>query len=314
MSAPTIMGELATEYLALRRRLGFSLIKEGRLLLDFARYADGIGHAGPITTTLAVEWAKRSKDADPRWWATRLDAVRRLARYRRAFDPRTEVPPVGILGYAYRRKQPHIYSTDEILQLLNASAKLRPVNGLRPYTYTTLFGLLAATGLRVSEALRLTTPHVDLATGVLTIVETKFHKSRLVPVHSSTTQALAAYAERRNRRFPRPSTDAFFLSEAGTTVKYRRVRKTFAALRRHLGWTRPCRPRPRIHDLRHTFVCRRVLQWHEEQADVNLMLPALSTYLGHARVTDTYWYLTAVPDLMAVASARFERRRGERKR
>jgi integrase len=308
------MGELATEYLALRRRLGFALVKEGRLLLDFARYSDGIEHEGPITTALALDWAKRSKEADPRWWATRLDAVRRLARYRHAFDPRTEVPPVGILGYPYRRKQPYIYSTDEIAQLLSAASKLLPANGLRPYTYTSLFGLLAATGLRVSEALRLTTPHVDLVAGVLTIVETKFHKSRLVPVHSSTTQALAAYAEQRNRRFPRTSIDAFFLSEAGTTVKYRRVRKTFAALRRDLGWMSQCRPRPRIHDLRHTFVCRRVLRWHEEQADVNLMLPALSTYLGHARVTDTYWYLTAVPDLMATASARFERRRGGPKR
>jgi integrase len=310
MSAPT-MGELATEYLALRRRLGFALVKEGRLLLDFARHCDGIGHEGPITTALAVEWAKRNKEADPRWWATRLDAVRRLARYRHAFDPRTEVPPVGILGYPYRRKQPHIYSTDEIAQLLSATSKLWPAHGLRPHTYTTLFGLLAATGLRVSEALRLTTPHVDLAAGVLSIVETKFHKSRLVPVHSSTTEALAAYAEVRSRRFPRPSTEAFFLSKAGTSIKYRRVRKTFAALRRGLGWTSPGRPRPRIHDLRHTFVCRRVLRWYEEQADVDLMLPALSTYLGHARITDTYWYLTAVPDLMATASARFERRRGD---
>jgi integrase len=308
------MEELATEYLTLRRRLGFALVKEGRLLLSFARYADSIGHKGPTTTAVAVDWAKRNPQADPRWWATRLDAVRRLARYQHAFDPRTEIPPVGILGYPYRRKQPHIYSTDEIAQLLRAAAKLRPVNGLRPYTYTTLFGLLAATGIRVSEALRLTVPHVDLVGGLLTIVETKFHKSRLVPLHSTTKQALAAYTEQRSRRFPRPSTDAFFLSQAGTTLKYRRVRKTFAALRRDLGWTSACRPRPRIHDLRHTFVCRRVLRWHQEQADVNLMLPALSTYLGHAKVTDTYWYLSAVPELMAAASARFECRGGKSKR
>lgn len=302
------MESRAEAYLALRRRLGSAMKIQGELLLGFARYADGAGHQGPITTALALHWAKLPQNASPGYWAGRLGVVRGFARYEAAHDPRTEVPPYRLLGRSRRRVQPHIYSDDEIADLLGASAALSPMGGLRPRTYTTFFGLLAATGLRVSEAIRLAQADVDLLGGVLRVCETKFHKSRLVPLHPSTTRALGAYIEERDRRFPRPQAKTFFLSGRGLPLSYGRVRMTFVELRHALGWvSRGGRCAPRIYDIRHTFACRRLLAWYEEGGDINLRLPVLATYLGHVQVSDTYWYLTAIPDLMAVAGARFER-------
>jgi len=217
------------------------------------------------------------------------------------------------LGPSCRRIDPHIYSPKEVAALLSAAGNLAPAGGLRPQTYITLLGLLASTGLRISEALRLTRSDVDLNTGILTITKTKFHKSRLVPLHPSTTKALKQYVERRDRLYPLAQARTFFLSDLGIPLKYGAVRDTFRELRRRLGWRGDSgRRAPRIHDIRHTFACRRLLTWYEEGADVNQRLPALSTYLGHVRVSCTYWYLTAVPDLMAIASSRFESSGGAR--
>jgi integrase len=212
------------------------------------------------------------------------------------------------VGPSYRRQEPHIYSDSEISALLGAAAKLPPVDGLRPKTFTCLYGLLACTGLRIAEALRLKRPHADLTTGVLAIVETKFSNSRLVPLHPSATRALKAYAEMRDCFFPLANAQEFFLTDPGIPLTYKAVRQAFAELRDSLGWVRAAKGRPpRIHDLRHTFACRRLLAWYQEGADVDLKVPALSTYLGHVGVSSTYWYFTAVPDLMAAAAARFER-------
>jgi integrase len=298
-------------YLALRRGLGFAYVKEGDLLLGFARYADKGRHHGPLTTALAVRWAKQSTSLN--WRARRLDVLRGFARHEAAQDIRTEIPADGLLGSARRRRgQPHIYSERELTDLLRAAAALLPPGGLRPQTYTTFFGLLASTGLRVSEAIRLMQADVDLGGQVLRVSETKARKSRLVPLHPSTTRALATYAAERDRRHPRPQVSAFFLDGGGLPLKYNTVKDTFADLRRGLDWVRPASPGSRrrlrrIHDLRHSFACRRLLAWYEEGGDIHVKLPALSTYLGHVHVRDTYWYLTAIPDLMAVASARFER-------
>lgn len=302
------MVPLAEAFLASRRKCGFDLLKEAQRLLSFARYADGIGHSGTLTTDLAVQWARLTKTGNPIYWARRLDVVRRFARHLRLIDPRTEIPPKGLLGPSYRRLDPYIYSEAEIAALLAAATKLPPMDGLRPKTFTSIFGLLASTGLRISEALRLTRPLADLNAGVLTIVETKFRKSRLVPLHPSTTQALRSYTEIRDRYLPLAQAKEFFLSDLGMPLKYGTVRQTFARLRRRLGWVGVAgRRSPRIHDLRHTFVCRRLLGWYQEGAEVDLKVPALSTYLGHAGVSTSYWYFTAVPDLMAAAAARFER-------
>ncbi len=310
MSYPS-MESVAMDHLSLRRKLGFIVGDQARRVLSFARYADRAGHQGPITTELAVGWATLPQDAGRACWAQRLGFVRQLARYQATLDPRTEIPPDGLLGPYYRRIQPHIYSEDELAALLRAAEGLGPPGSLRSRTFTTLFGLLASTGLRISEAVRLTRANVDLVTGMLRVSATKFRKSRLVPLHPSTAKALKDYAEHRDRRHPLNATDAFFVSARGKPVKSRRVQDVFPELRRRLGWSGGCgRRAPRIHDLRHTFACRRLLAWYAEGADLARMIPVLSTYLGHTRVTDTYWYLTATPELLAAASARFEQQHG----
>jgi integrase len=302
------MESRARTYLVLRRNLGCALEREGSLLLDFARFADRAGHEGPLTAELAVRWAKRPEGTKQIWWARRLDVVRRFARHQVALDPRTEVPLPRLLGTSHHRAQPHIYSDEEISALLRATGALASTSGLRPFTYSTLFGLLLSTGLRISEALRLARTDVDLQNGVLRIAETKFDTSRLVPLHATTTVALRRYQEQRDRLCPPPQAGTFFVSDSGAALKQNAAWHTFVVLRRRLGWeNRPQRRRPRIHDLRHTMACRRLRAWYEDGTDINQALPALSTYLGHANVTNTYWYLSAVPDLMSLASARFER-------
>ncbi len=298
---------LAAEYISFRRNLGFALKVEGQQLLRFARYAEGIGHRGPLTIELALRWAKLPQEADPLYWARRLDIVRRFAKHRRLFDPATEIPPEGMLGRSYRRPRPYIYGEGEIAVLLDAARRLGPAGSVMPDAYVSLFGLLASTGLRLSEACRLTQNEVDLHAGLLTVTETKFHKSRLVPLHPSTTKALTRYAVRRDRHHPGVKAQAFFLTQQGRSLSAGQARTTFASLRRSLGWIGWDGRPPRLHDLRHTFAVRRLLLWYEEGADVDHKIAALSTYLGHVKVSDTYWYLTAVPELLAVASARFER-------
>ncbi|HYS19639.1 MAG TPA: tyrosine-type recombinase/integrase [Gemmatimonadales bacterium] len=307
MSRHRTMVALAAEYLAARRALGFALRIEGQQLLTFARYADRGGHRGPLTTALAVRWATRSPVASPIGRARRLDTVRPFARYLAATEPRTEIPPTRLLGPSHRRLPPHVYSSEEIRALLRAAAALPPVGGLRPLTYATLFGLLACTGLRISEALRLARSDVDLAARVLTVRETKFRKTRLVPLHPSASRALGRYAAQRDRVHPRPAWPRFFLSEAGTPLAYSTVRTVFLRLRQALGWCRAGERPPRIHDVRHTFACHRLQRWYQDGADVEQHLVALSTYLGHAKVSDTYWYLTGTPTLLGTTAARFER-------
>jgi integrase len=306
------VASLAVEYLAMRRKLGFALVGEGQQLMRFARYADRVGHQGPLTIDLAVRWAQFGRDRGVVAAARRLDVVRRFAKHRWLFDARTQVPPEGLLGPSYRRRPtPHIYSEGELTALLEAASALGPASGLRPQTYVTLLGLLASTGLRISEALRLTRADVDLDAGVLTVVETKFHKSRMVPLHRTTTRALQRYAQQRDRYHRRASpTGTFFVTERATSLKYWRTLMTFAALRAELGWTGPRGQRPRLHDLRHTFAVRRLVQWHRRGFDLHHRIAALSTYLGHVKVTDTYWYLTAVPELLAITGARYERYAG----
>jgi len=223
-------------------------------------------------------------------------------------DPATEIPPVGLLGRIPRRKQPHIYSEDEICALLRQASQLLPRGGLSPKTYVAFFSLLFSTGLRMSEACQLTCRDVDLARGVLTIRGTKFRKSRWVPLHPSATRALSHYALQRNAVVRGDVTGYFFRTERVPRLTTAAAEKAFARMRRRLGWSTQGRARrPHLHDARHTFAVRRLLRWYQEGADVGQKILALSTYLGHAKVTDTYWYLTGVPELLAVASRRFER-------
>jgi integrase len=237
----------------------------------------------------------------------RLSAVRQFARHLASFDPATEIPPVGLLGHARGRKQPHIYSDAEISALLQECSRLQPRQGLRPKTYRAFFSLLASTGLRLSEACLLHRRDVDLRQGLLTVREGKFGKSRLVPLHPTAAEALIRYAAQRDGFQSARQSEFFFSTDRAPVLNRSTVEDTFSTLRDRLGWSVHGRARrPRIHDLRHTFAVRRLLRWYEEGADVNRKILALATYLGHAKVTHTYWYLTAVPELMAVTAHRFE--------
>jgi integrase len=294
-------------YLHTRRKFGFQLRIEGRELLRFARYADSSGHRGVVTTTLALNWAQEAKAASPLYRARRLEIVRCFAKYQLGVEPETEVPPTGILGPAHRRTTPYIYSPSELVQLVKAASSIPSKRGLRAKTYATLLGLLACTGLRISEARRLKCADVDLELGTLRIRETKFKKSRIVPLHPSARLKLRQYVALRDRIVP-PVVDAtFFTSESGHALADRTVHQVLGDVIQSVVTPANLTRRPRIHDLRHTFACCRLLEWYRKGANIDQCVAALSTYLGHAKVSDTYWYLTGIPELMSLAAVRFER-------
>ncbi|MBZ5617047.1 MAG: tyrosine-type recombinase/integrase [Acidobacteriia bacterium] len=294
-------------YLSYRRQAGFALRIAGRQLLSFAQFADRSGYRGSLTVDLASRWAVANRTGLALTAARRIEVLKTFARYCQMFDAKTEIPPPGLFGPGHRRLTPHIYTEQEIGALLATSARLSPPNGLRPATCVTIFGLLSATGLRISEATALRRQDVDLLSGLLHIRQAKFGKSRLVPLHPSTTRALKRYAGRRDRDPYSAATDAFFVFDHGRPALTRKVQYAFGLVRRRLRWrVRGGYRAPRIHDLRHSFVCRRLQCWYEEGVDIDCNLLALSTYIGHAKVTDTYWYITATPELMAIAARRLE--------
>ena len=313
MSARTIM-QRAEEFLAERRRLGFQAHKSRYALISFARYTDGLDHLGPLTVEVMAEWARHDKwnRGTPETWARRLKLLRPFVRYLRQFDSRTEVPDEAVFGPVPGRVAPHIYREDEIVELLAAARRLNPPGSLRPTTFETLFGLIAAAGLRVSEALALLDADVDLSTGTLTVRQSKFAKSRRLPLHPSTVEALARYRRLRRRKVRSNAETPFFVGtrgkRLGQPLSERQVHRVFIELRDRLGWiNRGAHAGPRIHDLRHSFAVRRVMLWHERGIDIDQAMLALSTYLGHAKISNTYWYLTGVPELMALAGNKFER-------
>lgn len=301
------MSALHTEldrYLAIRRALGFKLARAELLLAQFLRYLETIG-ADTITTENAMAWAMLPANGSSSWWGQRLSVVRAFARHLHVIDPVHEVPPAGLLPARSPRAVPHLYSDADIAALMAAARQLR--SPLRAATFETLVGLLAVSGLRIGEALRLDRDDVDLDDGVLHVRQTKFGKSREVPLHASTAAALAAYARRRDELCPRPRHPSFFVSVAGTRVLYCNF---------HLGWldlvhraglqrrSATCRPRP--HDARHSFAVRTLLGWYRDGVDVGAHLPLLSTYLGHVHPANTYWYLSAAPELLALVAARLD--------
>ena len=306
MKCTPTMVSLVEDYLAVRRQMGFALKIAGMQLLAFARFADRMGHRGPITFDLAVQWAQSPPCRARLTSARRFEVLRPFLKYRSQFDAGTARVPAGYFGPTHRRLVPHIYTQEEIVALLQATKDLLSPNGLRPVTYRTLFGLLAVTGLRISEARHLQSEDVDLAQGVLTVRQTKFRKSRLVPLHPTTVSALKHYVERRKQKLGRRSTEAFFVSDRGASLPCRTVHGTFEKLRARLGWIpRGSYAAPRIHDMRHTFICRSLLHAYQQRQPLDAVVDTLSTYVGHVKVTDTYWYLTAIPELMAIAAQRF---------
>jgi integrase len=309
MTKKNAMQRRAQEYLDERRRLGYALSTTGNRLQAFARFADKVGHKGPLTLKLIVDWAKgQATRATPLTWARRADIIRPFAKFCARDEPKTVIPPVDMFGRAYRRLTPHIYSDEEIADLLEAAGRLPPPGTLRPATYRTLFGLIAATGLRRSEALKLLCIDFDAAQNRLTIRETKLRKSRHVYLHPTVTEQLVRYGKLRDRFTSNVPAKHLFVSRSGTGLSETTVQKVFEQLRAELGWiSRGGHAAPRIHDLRHTFICKRVKLWQRDGADIDHAMIALSTYVGHVGVSHTYWYLTAVPDLMAVTAKRLER-------
>jgi len=254
----------ARQYLSYRRSLGFELESYEIVLLDFARFANRIGHHGPLTTELILQWARHGEHSIP-YRAQRLSAVRGFARYLAAQDGQGEVPDRRLFGNVCRRQQPHIYTEKQLCQLLAMAAKLDPIYPLRPKSYATLLGLLASTGLRLSEALGLQRDDVDLDAGILRIRQTKFRKSRLVPMHPTVTQALCRYATQRDETADARLGSAFFVGHHGHPLPCRTVQGIFRRLCSKLSLaSNGSLPRPRIHDLRHSFACRRLLQWYRD--------------------------------------------------
>jgi integrase/recombinase XerD len=297
------------EYLALRRALGFKLESQEPLLYNLAGYLERAG-ARRLTIELAVAWATQPSGQDPVWCGKRLSVVRGFAKHVHDLDPLSEVPPADLLPVPKRRATPYLYSPAEIVGLMLAARAIS--SPLKAATYETLVGLLAATGMRVGEAIRLNRDDLDLDHELLTVVQSKFGKSREIPLHPSTVLALRDYAHRRDELCPHAKTPSFLVSTAGTRLIPADVRQVFGRLVRAAGLQRrSARCRPRLHDLRHSFAVGTVLGWYYAGLDVQPLMPRLSTYLGHVDPASTYWYLEASPELLAQASERLERAREE---
>jgi integrase len=306
----SVLSDALDTYLLIRRGLGTQLRKPEVTLRRFVAFIEAQG-ASVITTDLALRFATAQASTAPATRAQRLGDVRRFAAFRSVTDPRTEIPPRGLLPERYRRCPPYIYGDEEVARIVEVAARLPSPVGLRGHTCATLFGLLASTGMRLGEALGLDRDDVDLSTGILTIRRAKSGKSRLVPAHETTTSALARYGRQRDRLVPRPASPAFFLNERGRRFTQCTARHNFVVVSRAIGLRRPTKTRhgrgPRIHDMRHALAVRVLIGWYREGRDIERELPRLSAYLGHVHVADTYWYLEAVPELLQLATDRAAR-------
>ena len=297
------------DYLAVRRVLGYKLVRTEKLLAQFLTYVEDRGE-DHLTTEAAVAWATLSPEADRGWASARLSVIRCFAAHLRGIDPATEVPPVDLLPGRTGRATPYLYSEKDIAALITAAGALRTPH--RVATYRTLIALLAVTGMRVGEAISLDRGDFDAINGLLIIRNGKFGKSRELPLHSSTVTALGAYLCRDDRpRSRSASTPALFVSTAGTRLLYNNVQPTFHQLAGQAGLKpRSAACRPRIHDMRHGFAVRTILDGYRDGGDPGSRLALLSTYLGHVDPGKTYWYLSAAPELLQLAGERLERRLG----
>ena len=309
MSSASPMRAFVDSYLAYRRQMGYQLTIEGQQLYCFARFADDATHQGPLTHDLAVGWARAptaKRTPSLLTSARRIEVLIGFARFHQQFETDTAIPQRHLFGQAHRRLLPHIYSHTEIIDLLDACQTLYPAGGLRGAACRTIFGLLAATGMRISEATSLQQQDVNLGTGVLEVRDTKFSKSRWVPLHASVTKQLNAYSIERNNVYKSAAHAQFFIGDYGRALTTRSVRNAFKLIRTQLGWkARGDHTYPRVHDLRHRFICNTIQRWYDEEVDIDSRILSLSTYVGHVHVSDTYWYLTATPELMSRAAQRF---------
>ena len=299
-----------TEYIAARRALGTQLQEPAKTLRGFIAFLRR-RKAKFMTIPLTLEWSQQSKNVQRATWARKLSMVRQFARWLSVLEPRHQVPPPRLLNVRHRRNKPHIYSDAQIVQLMEAAAALQPGRAMKALTLETLIGLLAATGLRPGEAAALEDQDLDFRAGVVVIRESKFGKSRQVPIHESAVVALENYARVRDRLLPHRCSSSFLVSDHGTALDLGAVRRWFCKISTACGLRKPaggkrCGRGPRLQDLRHTFATRRLVEWYRAGLNVSLQMPKLATYLGHSSVGCTYWYIEAVPELLALATE-FER-------
>lgn len=296
-----------TRYLRMRRGFGYRYDSEERWLGEFVAFMDA-AQATIITRQLAMEWITQASRTT---WPNRLSMVRGFARHLSNLEPETEMPPAGIFP-SPKRPRPYIYTEAEIERLLEATLRWGLAKGINRRTYHCLFGLLAATGMRLGEAIGLKRADVDLEAGILTLRMTKGGKERFVPLHPTTTRALADYAAQRDDYPACRKSPWFFVLRGGQRLRSQYLHRIFIGVVRRIGLRDPelYSQGPRLHDLRHSFAVNTLLRWYRAGEDVERLLPTLSTYLGHSKVRDTYWYLSACPDLMSEAAGRLEGRWG----
>ncbi len=294
------------DYLRLRRALGYKLERAGHLLPKLVAYLEAAG-SPTLTSDLAISWARLPAQASPNHWAARLAVARGFARYLQTIEPATEVPPAGVFPSRRHRPAPYLWSQRDIRGLLDGARTLP--SPLRAATYETLFGLLAVSGMRVGEAAGLDRDDIDFQTGVITIRDAKFDRTRLVPLHETTTAALRVYATERDRLCPTARSAAFFVSSVGTRLNRSAIAKTLRQITADMGLS-DATLRPTAHQLRHSFAVRTLIDWQRSGVSVDAHIATLSTYLGHIAPADTYWYLSASPELMAMAAERLNSRFG----
>ena len=300
------------DYLTLRRGLGFRLVEAEVYLREFCAFMER-ERATVVTSRLALRWAMAPTNARPATWAGRLTVIRQFARYLKGFEPATEIPETRLLPFRPKRCRPYLYSEEEIEHLMAAARSMPSRQELKPHTVSTLVGLLAVTGMRLGEALSVHRQDVDLETGVITIRGSKFSKSRLVPLHPSAVRALKEYAAHRDACLARRRSCGpyFLLTGRGAKFAVSQVHLAFDAISRTVGLRTPqMRRGPRLHDFRHRFATETLLRWSRVGTEIEREMPTLSTYLGHSNISDTYWYLSAHPELLKHAAVRLELRWG----
>lgn len=296
---------LVQSYLAQQRQLGYSLISEGRYLEQFAQFATQQGQQ-ELSVEFALCWANKALSGSSLAITRRFSILRPFSRYLCSLGIGSTILPSHFIGPTHRRLAPFIFTTSDIIKLMTTADKLIPSDGLRSSTIKTLIGLMASTGLRPGEAVRLSRQAVDLNAGTLTIVDSKGWKQRTIPISFSATSALKQYEQQRNQHNPMSQTNAFFEFDDCIPLNIRSADYAFQVIRKASDLSAISNhSAPRLYDLRHTFVCQRFLLWYQAGVDVNQHIAYLSCYLGHKKVSDTYWYLTAIPELMACALNKF---------
>jgi integrase/recombinase XerD len=294
------------DYLRLRRALGFKLKEDERVLGQLIGYLEAAG-AETVSSELAIGWARLPVGVHPNHWSKRLRIARGFAGYLQTIDPTTEIPPPDVFPTRRQRATPYLFSQQDICRMLGEARRLR--HPLRAASHEALFGLLAVSGMRIGEAIALGREDVDLDAGLVTIRKAKLDRARLVPLHPTATEALRRYASERDRLCPTPRSRAFFLSSAGTTIHANGLRLAFREITTRIG-VRTQEVHPRIHDLRHRFAVQTLIDWQRSGIKIDEHIATLSTYLGHVSPADTYWYLSASPELMALAAERVHDRFG----